>query len=303
MTVQFKDIQLKRLKMCQKKKIVLIAGPRSHGYGSHEHNAGCLLLAKSLNESMPQVYATTYRSGWPKDPTALDNADAIAIYCDGGGGNLALRNLEQINKLAKKDVGVAIIHYAVDLPKGKPGNHALDWIGGYYEQHWSVNPTWEAKFTDFSKHPVTRGVRPFSIRDEWYYHMRFRENMQNVTPILTAVPPDRTRKRGDGPHSGNKYVRARMGMPEHLAWVYERPGGGRGFGFTGGHYQINWGHDDFRKVVLNGLVWITGLDVPADGVPSKTPTNDQLRANMDYPDPGSWNWGRIRDRINKWNKR
>ncbi|NQT02977.1 MAG: DUF1080 domain-containing protein, partial [Planctomycetes bacterium] len=40
MTVQFKDIYLKRLKMRQRKKIVLIAGPRSHGYGSHEHNAG-----------------------------------------------------------------------------------------------------------------------------------------------------------------------------------------------------------------------------------------------------------------------
>ncbi|MHC4726182.1 MAG: family 16 glycoside hydrolase [Planctomycetota bacterium] len=301
MTVQFKDIQLKRLKMRQKKKIVLIAGPRSHGYGSHEHNAGCLLLAKSLNDSMPGVYATTYQSGWPEDPTALDNADAVAIYCDGGSGNIALRNFEHLNKLAKNGVGIALIHYTVDLPKGKPGNSALDWLGGYYEQYWSVNPSWEANFNDIPKHPVTRGVKPFAIRDEWYYHMRFREDMQNVTPVLTAIPPDRTRQRPDGPHSGNPHVRARMGMPEHLAWVYERPGGGRGFGFTGGHSHINWAHDDFRKVVLNGLVWITGLDVPVGGVPSKTPTNGQLRANMDYPDPGSWNWGRIRDRIEKWN--
>ena len=79
--------------------------------------------------------------------------------------------------------------------------------------------------------------------------------------------------------------------------------GGRGFGFTGGHNQINWAHDDFRKVVLNGLVWITGLDVPANGVPSKTPTIDQLRANMDFPDPGSWNWDRIQERIDRWNNR
>ena len=35
-------------------------------------------------------------------------------------------------------------------------------------------------------------------------------------------------------HSGNPHVRARMGMPEHVAWAYERPGGGRSFGFTGG---------------------------------------------------------------------
>ena len=303
MTVQFKDIQLKRLKMPQKKKIVLIAGPRSHGYGSHEHNAGCLLLAKALNDNMPNVYATTYQSGWPKDPTALDNADAIAIYCDGGGGHIALRHLEQVDKLAKNGVGIAFIHYAVELPKGKPGNCALDWVGGYFETYWSVNPTWEAEFTDFPRHPVTRGVKPFAIRDEWYYHMRFVENMKNVTPVLTAVPPDSTRRKGNDAHSANPHVRARMGMPEHLGWAYERPGGGRGFGFTGGHYQINWAHDDFRKIVLNGLVWMAGLDVPAGGVPSETPTNDQLRANMDFPDPGSWNWDRIRDRIEQWNRR
>ena len=302
MTVRFKDIQLKRLKMHQKKKIVLIAGPRSHGYGTHEHNAGCLLLEKALNDNMPGVYAATYQNGWPKDPTALDNADAIAIYCDGGGGHVAMRHLEQVDKLAKKGVGISFIHYAVELPKGKPGNYALDWVGGYFETYWSVNPTWEAEFTDFPEHPITRGVKPFSIRDEWYYHMRFVENMKNVTPVLTAIPPDSTRRKGNDAHSANPHVRARMGMPEHLGWAYERPGGGRGFGFTGGHYQINWAHDDFRKVVLNGLVWIAGLDVPLSGVPSKTPTNEQLRANMDYPDPGSWNWDRIRDRIERWNR-
>jgi hypothetical protein len=303
MTVQFKDIQLKRLKMPDKKKIVFIAGPRSHDYGYHEHNAGCLLLANSLNESMPEVYATTYQSGWPKDPTAFDNADAIAIYCDGGGGNIVLRHLDQVDRLAKKGLGIAFIHYSLDIPKGKAGNYMLNWIGGHYEQYWSINPYWKAEFKKIPSHPVTRGVKPFSIADEWYYHMRFVKDMENVTPILSAIPPDSTRKRGDGPHSGNKYVRARMGMSEHLSWAYERPGGGRGFGFTGGHNQINWAHNDFRKVVLNGLVWITGLDVPANGVPSKTPTTDQLRANMDYPDPGSWNWDRIQDRIDRWNGR
>lgn len=303
MQVQFKDILLKRTKMSRKKKIVLIAGPPSHSYGTHEHNAGCLLLAKALNDNMPNVYATVYRNGWPKDPTALDNADAIAIYCDGGGGHIAMPHLEQVDKLAKNGVGIAFIHYAVELPKGKPGNYALDWIGGYFETFWSVNPTFEAQFTDLPVHPIARGVKPFAIRDEWYYHMRFRPNMENVTPILTAIPPDYTRRSGNDAHSGNPHVFARKGMPEHLAWAYERPGGGRGFGFTGGHNQINWGHNDFRKIVLNGLVWITGLDVPANGVPSETPTNDQLKANMDTPDPGSWRWDRIRKRIDGWNSK
>jgi hypothetical protein len=302
MTVQFKDIRLKRLKMTDRKKIVLVAGPGSHRYGSHEHNAGCLLLAKLLNESMPEVYATVYTNGWPKDPTAFDNTDAIAIYCDGGGRHVVMPHLEEVGKLVKKGVGIAFIHYAVTVPKGKGGNCLLDWIGGYYETYWSVNPHWEAEFKKLPKHPITRGVKPFSINDEWYYHMRFVENMQNVTPILTAIPPDSTRKRRDGAHSGNPHVRARMGMPEHVAWAYESDTGSRGFGFTGGHWHWNWAHDDFRKLVLNALVWITGADVPLDGVPSKTPSVEELEANQDYPKPRNLNREKIQQDIKRWNR-
>jgi len=302
MTVQFKDIGLKRLKMQKRKKIVLVAGPRSHGYGSHEHNAGCLLLAKSLNESMPGVYATTYLNGWPKDPTAFDNADAIAIYCDGGGGHVVMRHLEQMDKLAKKGVGIANIHYAVEVPKGKPGNYLLDWTGGYFETFWSVNPHWKAEFKKLPKHPITRGVKPFWMDDEWYYHMRFVENMQNVTPILTAIPPDSTRRKGNDAHGANPHVRARMGMPEHVAWAYERPDGGRSFGFTGGHWHWSWASNDFRKLMLNALVWIAGAEVPPNGVPSKTPSIEELEVNQDYPKSRNWNQEKIRKLIEQWNR-
>jgi hypothetical protein len=319
MKVQFKDIQLARVKLVpsvvegmeNRKKVVLVAGPASHGYGSHEHNAGCLLLAKLLNESMPNMYATVYTNGWPKDPTAFDNADAITVFCDGGGGHVVMRHLEEMDKLAKRGIGIAFLHYGVELPKGKPGDYALDWVGGYFETFWSVNPHWRAEFKSFPNHPITRGVKPFWMDDEWYYHMRFVEDMKNVTPILTAVPPDSTRKGKDDPHGGNPTVRARTGMPEHVAWAYERPprllvedksGGGRGFGFTGGHWHWSWASNDFRKVVLNALVWITGADVPPDGVPSRTPSLEELEANQDYPKPNNYNPEKIRQMIQQWNR-
>jgi len=302
MTVQFKDIQLKRLKLEGRKKIVLVAGPPSHGYGAHEHNAGCLLLAKALNENVPQVYATVYTNGWPKDPTALDNADAVAIFCDGGGGHVVMPHLEELDKLAKSGTGIAMLHYAVEVPKGKPGDYMLDWTGGYFETFWSVNPHFKAEFKELPSHPITHGVKPFTIEDEWYYHMRFVENMQNVTPILTTVPPDSTRREGNDEHGANPHVRDRMGMPEHVMWAIERPGGGRGFGFTGGHWHHNWAHDDFRKVVLNALVWVAGLEVPPDGVPSKTPSIDELEANQDYPKPKDYNPEKIRQMIQQWNR-
>jgi len=301
MTVQFKDIQLKRLKMTARKKLVLVAGSKSHGYNAHEHNAGCLLLAKCLNENMPNIYAAVYTNGWPKDPTCFDNADAICMFCDGGGGHVVMQHLEETDKMAKKGVGIACLHYGVEVPKGKPGNYMLDWTGGYFETFWSVNPHFKAEFKKFPKHPITRGVKPFELDDEWYYHMRFRENMQGVTPVLSAIPPESTRQRKDGAHSGNPTVRARKGMSEHVGWAYERPDGGRGFGFTGGHWHHNWAQNDFRKLVLNGLVWIAGVEVPANGVPSKRPSVAELEANQDYPKSKNWSSEKIQEIIDRWN--
>jgi type 1 glutamine amidotransferase len=300
MKVQFKDIRLKRLagqpKTSQgsgsatngKKKVVFVAGTPSHGYGAHEHNAGCLLLAKELRKNMPELEVDVHLNGWPQDPdAAFAGADAIVMYCDGGSGHMVIPHLDQFDKLMKQGVGVACIHYAVEVPKGKVGDAMLDWIGGYFEMHWSVNPHWKADFSRLPDHPITRGVSPFAIQDEWYFHMRFRPDMEGVTPILTATPPESTMSRPDGTHSGNPHVRAAMAnrLPQHVAWAAERPDGGRGFGFTGGHFHWNWGDDNFRKLVLNAIVWIAHGQVPPGGVSTQTPSREDLEANQDEPKP------------------
>src|SRR5205085_2333802 len=136
----------------KKHKVLFLAGSPSHGYGAHDHLAGSMLLAKSLNESGLPIEAEVYHYNWPADPKAFD------------------------------------------------------------------------------------------IEDEWYYHMRFREPFRGVTPILTDVPPPESLSRPDDPHAGNPAVRAAVARkePQHTAWARERADGGRGFGFTGGHYHWNW---------------------------------------------------------------
>ena len=294
MKVEFKDIQLKRLKLADgRKKLVLVAGKPSHAPGQHEHRAGTMLLEKCLDSAFPagtsgpQLVTATYTGGWPADPTAFDNADAIFFYADGGGGHPVLQSnrLAQIDALAKRGVGIATLHYAVEVPKEKGGPEFLNWQGGYFETHWSVNPHWTLAKTELAQgHPITRGVRPFETNDEWYYHMRFREPMTGVTPILSAIPPDATRERPDGPHGNNPAVRGGKGSREVLAWAYERPTGGRGFGCTGAHFHRNWSNDDFRRLMLNALVWTAGLDVPTEGMAS-APTADELMANLDEKAP------------------
>lgn len=282
MTVQFKNIRIKRTKLLAgMKKVVLVAGRASHGKGEHEFQAGVRLLKKCLDQ-FPGVIAAQYFNGWPADPSAFDNADAVFFYMDGGDGHPVIQgdHLIQINKLAKQGVGIGCAHYAVEVPKDRGGPEFLDWIGGYFETFWSVNPHWTAKFDQLPEHPVARGVKPFECNDEWYYHMRFRPEMDHVTPILTAIPPASTLERPDGPHSGNPDVRAEAGKPQHLAWAVEREDGGRGFGFTGGHFHRNWGDDNFRKLVLNALVWIAKAEVPENGVTCRIST-DELQANLD----------------------
>ncbi|QDV26098.1 PVC-type heme-binding CxxCH protein [Aureliella helgolandensis] len=272
------------------KKIVFLAGAPSHGYGSHEHYAGCRLLANSLAEAMPSFQVEVFREGWPeKGAEALRDADAVVVYCDGGGRHLLNPHLDEFDAVMDSGVGLVCIHYAVETPKGKTGDAFLKWMGGYFETDWSVNPHWDGTFESFPDHPVAQGVQPFTINDEWYYHMRFRDGMQGVTPILSALPPADTLRRPDGPHSGNPAVRQAVanGEPQHVAWAAEREGGGRGFGFTGGHFHWNWADPNFRKVALNAIVWTAHGEVPENGVETPDPNRAELEKNQDEPKPNT----------------
>ena len=265
----------------EKKQLTFIAGRPSHGRGEHEHNAGVQLLAKCLAQgAADKVDVKIHLNGeWPS-AEELAKADTILIYSDGGGGHPAAKDerLLQLGEQMKRGCGFVCLHYAVEpayekanwtppengpdgkpvqtLPpergsKGKATPEFLDWLGGYFEQFWSVNPHWTADFKELPKHPISSGVKPFSTNDEWYYHMRFRKDMKGVTPILTDIPPANT-ARQDGTHSGNPEVRKEvieLKQPQHVAWAVQREDGGRGFGFTGGHFHKGWG--DRKSTRLN----------------------------------------------------
>lgn len=273
-----------------KKQIVLIAGRASHGYGSHEHYAGCKLLADLIEKAYPDVKCQVVKDGWPKDEGMLDTADAIVIYADGGGGHPAMPHLEKLKKQIDRGVGFVCLHYAVEVPKGDAGDRFKDWLGGYFETHWSVNPIWNAEFKELPKHPITRGVKPFSMFDEWYFHMRFRDNMEGVTPVLSAVPPKSTMERPDGPHSGNPAVREEVarGDKQHVGWATERKDGGRSFGFTGGHFHWNWGRVDQTRLVANAILWAAKVDVPESGINIDSLTMDMLLVDQDEQQPSNF---------------
>lgn len=269
--------------MAAEKEIVFIAGDRSHASGEHEFRAGCLLLARALNEeSGLDVRATVVGSDWPvKARGTLEQADAIVIYCDASSGIAG--EWEFLDGLAKQGKGLMFMHYAVHPSKENADAWQRSWVGATMEDDFSVNPHWVAKLEVNQDHPIARGLpEDFEAFDEFYYNMRFQEDREAVLDLVTAVPTrDRMRR----------YINMwswrgaeGMGKEQTLMWGVRRDDGGRGVGFVGGHYHKNWALDRFRTVVLNAIVWTAGMEVPEGGVKSSPVTEDELNENLDiYP--------------------
>ncbi len=158
------------------KKIVLVAGKPSHPPRMHEFNAGVQLMAKCLKD-VSGVDVQFVLNGWPKDEAIFADADAVIFFMDGGGRHEVVqengRRLKLIDQWASKGVGLGFMHYGVEVIPDQAGEEFQRWIGGHYENMHSCNPIWEPNFVSFPDHPVTRGVKPFQIKDEWYFNMRF----------------------------------------------------------------------------------------------------------------------------------
>ncbi len=278
-----------------KPKLVFMAGKPSHPPRMHEFNAGVQLLAKALATGAPALKVEVVLNGWPADESVFAGADAVVFYMDGGPKHEVVQDdgkrLPKIEAWAKAGVGLGFMHYGVEVVADQAGEQFRRWIGGHYENSYSCNPIWEPSFEKFPEHPITRGVRPFQIKDEWYFNMRFANGFTGdaagesagtkFVPILVAKPSDTVR---GGPYVSPKgpydHIVAASGRAEAVMWAVERPDGGRGFGFTGGHFHDNWGNDDFRKTILNALVWSAKGEVPAGGIASSV-TQADLDANLD----------------------
>ncbi len=278
----------------ERRKLVVVAGKPSHPPRMHEFNAGVQLLHACLKDS-PVVDTHIVLNGWPQDVAVFDNAHAVVFYMDGGGKHEVVqeegKRMQMIEEWVKRGVGIGCMHYGVEVLPEQAGAEFKRWIGGHYEHMFSCNPIWEPSFSYFPEHPIARGVKPFTVQDEWYFNMRFVADLpgnkpadvegMKFTPILVATPSDDVR---DGPYVYPKgpysHIQANAARAEAMMWAVERTEGGRGFGFTGGHFHDNWTNENFRKVVLNAMVWLTGAEVPETGVASKLEPG-QIDLNLD----------------------
>ncbi len=272
---------LASLSAAEKKKILFLAGNPSHGSGDHEFRAGCMILADKLNKSGLDVEAKVHFYGWPKDETIFDGVDSCVIYADGGG-----RFGEKyafLDKKVKEGMGIMFMHYGVHPKKAVGEKYFKNWIGAYMDDIISVNPHWVADVSAVASEQVSRGVTPFKAYDEFYFNMQWpkKEECDCCRPLAVATPtPDKIIKYIN---MWNKFGEQCFGKEQALMWCRDPKvaDGGRGVGFVGGHYHCNWAIDDFRKLVLNAIVWTARVEVPKGGVNAGKVTKEELNKNLD----------------------
>jgi type 1 glutamine amidotransferase len=252
-------------------QIVLIAGEPSNKPGQHEYLAGCALIHQWLR-GVPGVTPVLVAGGWPQRENLLDSARAVLFFMDGGDklAFLPAARWQKVEQLAKAGVGLAILHQGVDVPAAQ-ASQFQGWFGAVFDPKSGCRGHWDVDFKQVPAHPITAGMAPFPLlKDGWLYHLQFAPT--GVTPLLSAQMPESSRK--------SEAAKAHAGRDEVVAWAYERPGGGRSFGFTGADLHSNWGEAQQRRLVLGGLLWAAGLEVPAGGLAPEV-SAQELAANWD----------------------
>jgi type 1 glutamine amidotransferase len=233
----------------KKKLLLLWQGPDGHPPQTHEYEAGLKTLEKLLDKT-PGLDIARVRADepWREGPAVLAKADGVVLFL-AEGAKWSQQNTKRaaaLADLAKRGGGIAVLHWAMGTKDAKNIEPFVALAGGC---HGGPDRKYKVLATDVhiadAKHPVTRGMRDFKARDEFYYHLKFVKSKETITPLLQADI------------DGNR---------ETVAWAWQRADGGRSFGFSGLHFHENWGVPEYRRLIVQGVVWTMGGVVPAEGL-------------------------------------
>ncbi len=229
------------------KKIILIGGKNSHADCEHDLHNGLPLIASWLKASPAFAAADvlTYTGGWPADPAVLDGTSTIVLCFDGAEESPAPpgdpARIALLQKQIDSGVGLIALHQASAVPAGDATIPLLAWLGAKHD-----GPTDRAADTVklapvAPDHPVFAGVGEFTTTDAFSPTLTFAA--QGVVPILRAPLAS--------PASHSDAI---------LAWAFERAGGGRSFGYTGGQYLA----------ALQDPTFASSWSKPSRGLPTST---------------------------------
>jgi type 1 glutamine amidotransferase len=230
-------------------KLLLVgSGPDGHPAQTHEYMAGLNILRKLLKD-VPGLETTTVRADepWKEGPELLARADGVVLFLSEGARwmNHDPKRREALMRMAARGGGIVALHWAMGTKDAENIDACLQLIGGCHggpDRKYKVLET-DAVLAD-DKHPIAAGIKDFRVRDEFYYRLKF-VKAEGLHPLLRVRIDDNA---------------------ETVAWCWERPDGGRSFGFSGLHLHDNWRLPEYRRLIAQGLLWTMKKPIPKDGL-------------------------------------
>lgn len=246
-----------------KKKLLLVGHPPDgHPPSTHEYVAGIRVLARCL-EKVDGLEITTVEAvgAWKQGPELMERADGVVLFVSEGARWLQAdpERHKALVKLAQRGGGLVGLHWAIGTRDAGPIADFLKLFGGCHggpDRKYAVVQT-QAELAD-KQHPILTGITDFKVKDEFYYRLKFVQPADSIKPLL-RVPID--------------------GQQETVSWAWDRPDGGRSFGFSGLHFHENWRLPEYRRLVAQGVLWTLKLPIPKGGLPVEVKEEDlQLKA-------------------------
>ena len=226
-----------------KVKVLLIGKKPDHGFGTHMYLHTCNMLSKCL--ALTEGVETVVSDGWPKDAAVLDGVSTIVVYTNPAAELLLdAPHRGEVAALMKKGVGLVTIHWASSVNKTNLDRLGPTWLS-YLGGTWVVNRglhTGKSQLKQLKPdHPICRGWKEYELHDEYYLNPTITDK---ATPLLRVTAKDK---------------------PVVVGWAYERPGGGRSFGTTLGHFYRNFQREPFRRMIVNSILWTAKVEIPKGG--------------------------------------
>lgn len=233
-------------------RVLLIAGPPDgHPVTTHEYVQGLRIVHDLLKRQGVETRQIIADDLWPDGPELLDGCDAAVLFRGEGAKWLSadLARLAAFQRLARRQGGLSVLHWGMGTRTAEPIAAFTAIFGGCHggtDRKYQVLETTLRSPAD--RHPIAAGLMPFPIRDEFYYALKW--------PAENPVP--------------QAVIQAEIdGGPQTVAWACTRGDGGRSFGFSGLHFHANWQRAEYRRLVIQGVLWSCGREIPADGLPSE----------------------------------
>jgi type 1 glutamine amidotransferase len=247
-----------------KRLLLLAQGPDGHPAATHEYLAGQKILARCLERSPGLTVEVVHADEpWTEGPELLAKVDGAVLFLSEGAKWVQNdpRRLDAFARLAARGGGLVGLHWGIGTKKARPIDTYLKLLGGCHggtDRRYVVIE--ETLKPVEPRHPITTGLDPLHVRDEFYFRLKLVAGESPVQPLVT-VPIE--------------------GRDETVAWAWQRPDGGRSFGFSGLHFHENWRHTFYRRLMVQGVLWSLQLAIPPDGANVDVDENDLELTGLD----------------------